>query len=358
MKKLLILMSILLTAGYCYAGQLSIPNVFAPGEVISSSDMNENFSYVEQSVNNIEAEQIVDGAITDDKLSISAITADKIAADAVQRKHLYSDVVYSAGGINQRTDAQTESGSLEINVDDLTIEIDNNNLRIDATVADGGLTTGTGNVLKVAPDGSTLELSSTASDAKVRVKGSGIKSAQIAADAVGASELADNSVASANIINGTIVSADLSATANITPSQMNFASNSIFSYRTAAPVGIAWIHAGGISPWTPLDIDPYVPGTEPLGQNVLAFVRIGIVATGAQNGSLNMRPWGTTWTGTRFIPRLTVYSVAGVRDYGDDVIAIQATAHLGRHYIEYQCEGSAGLNCYIAPLGWVAREPQ
>lgn len=74
-------------------------------------------------------EQIEDGAITTIKIEDGAVTTPKIADDAVDKDKIFSDV--AGNGLGQNVD-----GSLEVNVDDSTIEINLDTVRVKA----GGIT--------------------------------------------------------------------------------------------------------------------------------------------------------------------------------------------------------------------------
>lgn len=123
----------------------------------------------------IKTKFIADLAITTAKINTSAVTTAKIANDAVDKDKIAADV--AGAGLGQNVD-----GSLEINVDNSTVEINTDTLRVkdagvteaklSASVAGAGLTGGAGSALAV---GAGSAVTVNANDVAVRVDSSTIK---------------------------------------------------------------------------------------------------------------------------------------------------------------------------------------
>ena len=153
----------------------------ADGSVLTATLADLAVTDAKLAANAVVTTKINDGAVTTAKIASDAIDASKIADAAVQREHLNSNVVNAAG----------------------------------AVVLDG-----TNNDLKVAVDGSSIEINSNA----LRVKAGGIATAMVADDAitqakiadaaVGGSQLEDGSVSGQKVLDSTLASAKLNFVAS------------------------------------------------------------------------------------------------------------------------------------------------
>jgi len=153
----------------------------ADGSVLTATLADLAVTDAKLAANAVVTTKINDGAVTTAKIAADAIDASKIADAAVQREHLNSNVVNAAG----------------------------------AVVLDG-----TNNDLKVAVDGSSIEINSNA----LRVKAGGIATAMVADDAitqakiadaaVGGSQLEDGSVSGQKVLDSTLASAKLNFVAS------------------------------------------------------------------------------------------------------------------------------------------------
>ncbi len=153
----------------------------ADGSVLTATLADLAVTDAKLAANAVVTTKINDGAVTAAKIAADAIDASKIADAAVQREHLNSNVVNAAG----------------------------------AVVLDG-----TNNDLKVAVDGSSIEINSNA----LRVKAGGIATAMVADDAitqakiadaaVGGSQLEDGSVSGQKVLDSTLASAKLNFVAS------------------------------------------------------------------------------------------------------------------------------------------------
>ena len=153
----------------------------ADGSVLTATLADLAVTDAKLAANAVVTTKINDGAVTTAKIAADAIDASKIADAAVQREHLNSNVVNAAG----------------------------------AVVLDG-----TNNDLKVAVDGSSIEINSNA----LRVKSGGIATAMVADDAitqakiadaaVGGSQLEDGSVSGQKVLDSTLASAKLNFVAS------------------------------------------------------------------------------------------------------------------------------------------------
>lgn len=153
----------------------------ADGSVLTATLPDLAVTDAKLAANAVVTTKINDGAVTTAKIAADAIDASKIADAAVQREHLNSNVVNAAG----------------------------------AVVLDG-----TNNDLKVAVDGSSIEINSNA----LRVKSGGIATAMVADDAitqakiadaaVGGSQLEDGSVSGQKVLDSTLASAKLNFVAS------------------------------------------------------------------------------------------------------------------------------------------------
>ena len=153
----------------------------ADGSVLTATLADLAVTDAKLAANAVVTSKINDGAVTTAKIAADAIDASKIADAAVQREHLNANVVNAAG----------------------------------AVVLDG-----TNNDLKVAVDGSSIEINSNA----LRVKALGIATAMVADDAitqakiadaaVGGSQLEDGSVSGQKVLDSTLASAKLNFVAS------------------------------------------------------------------------------------------------------------------------------------------------
>jgi len=161
----------------------------------------------------IETIDIADDAITNSKIATDAVTSDSIQAGAVGTDEIADDAV-TAAKINADLAGegltQAAGGELDVNVDDSTIEInadvvrvkasgiDTNELadgsvtgaKLDPAVAGLGIVQGVSDQLDVNVDDSTIEIDTDV----VRVKDLGITTAKLENDAVDSSKLADDAV--------------------------------------------------------------------------------------------------------------------------------------------------------------------
>lgn len=166
--------------------------------------------------NSIVAGDLTSGSVTNAKIADDAVSKEKIAADV------------AGNGLGQNVD-----GSLEVNVGDgLEIVSDtvrvkvsdfagagleddgSNNLRLAASVAGDGLAHSAG-VLSVNVDNATIELNADA----LRVKDLGITSGKLADDSVTNAKIADNAVESLQIASNAVTTAKI-ADANVTAAKL------------------------------------------------------------------------------------------------------------------------------------------
>ena len=127
---------------------------------------------------NIDSDNIKDGGVATDDIADDAITNDKIATDAVTSDSILAGAV----------------GTDEIADDAVTAA------KINADLAGNGLTQAVGGELDVNVDDSTIEIDTDT----VRVKADGITSNEIAADAITATELADDAVDTDAIVDNAV----------------------------------------------------------------------------------------------------------------------------------------------------------
>lgn len=141
---------------------------------------------------------VIDGSITEVKLADDAVTSAKIADNAVTSAHIAPGTVIAADiSDNTITEAKLTTSvagsglsggngtALAVNVDDSTIEINSDALRLKdsgitsaklaTSVAGSGLSGGNGTALAVNVDDSTIEINSDT----LRLKDSGITSAKL-----------------------------------------------------------------------------------------------------------------------------------------------------------------------------------
>lgn len=289
--------------GIVRAAQLFVPNAFSPGEVISSSEMNENFAAVEASVNRIEGENIVDGSITTDKLATLSINAGQIANDAIFASKLADDVDGAGLGQHGFGEVGYSEGALKVNVDGTTVEINADNLR----VKDGGIT---------------------------------------------AAKIADGAITATSIADGTITNTSISATAAIAASKINFDTDitgtglcSLWAYRITAPT-INTITVP--TTWTDYDCDTDFASI-PTGP-CLAIVWCQVYSVSG-TCTLHFRPNGyTTWTTTA--PYLSISSIQGQN-------AMFLVATDSGHIFEYWYETTSPTNNgKFSVIGYIPVQPQ
>jgi hypothetical protein len=168
---------------------LSVTRSYADGEILLENDLDAFLDDIETFLNstrinddNIQdsgitgSSKIVNASITGAKLANGAISTIKIADDSVTKDKIAADVA----GLGL---AQNADGSLEVDVDDSTIEISSDNIR----VKDLGITTAKINDLAVT-------------------------SAKIAAGAVGTTQLLDSNVTTAKLANDAVTNAKTALT--------------------------------------------------------------------------------------------------------------------------------------------------
>ena len=157
----------------------------------------------------VEEAKIDTGAVTAAKLGASAVETAKINNDAVDKDKINADV--AGDGLGQNID-----GSLEVNVDDSTVETNADTLRvkdsgittakinndavdkdkINADVAGSGLDQNEDGSLELDVDDSTVEVDETNG---LQIMDLGVDTAQLAADAVEEAKIADSAVTTTKI---------------------------------------------------------------------------------------------------------------------------------------------------------------
>lgn len=142
---------------------LAVSHNFKPKQVIRSSEVNTDINEIVSYINNLEAAvsggtAIADGAITTAKLAGSAVTNDKMADNSVDTLEIVDAAVTTA-----KLDAESVTSA-----------------KIAAAVAGNGLAGGAGSALSVNVDDSTIEIDSDS----LRVKDSGITEAKLASGVV------------------------------------------------------------------------------------------------------------------------------------------------------------------------------
>jgi len=208
----------LLLTGAVHAADFAVTYDFVPGTDILAPEVNTNFGDVEYEINHLTGERLVDGTVTAADLAANSVTSAKISDDAVTKDKLNSDVAGS--GIGQAGD-----GALTVNVDNSTVEVSSDTLRVkdsgitSAKIADGTIVNA--DISNSAAIGySKLNLAGgiTSSD----IKNGEIVNEDISASAgIGYSKLnLTNSIVSGDIADGTITSSDLGPS-SVTAAKIN-----------------------------------------------------------------------------------------------------------------------------------------
>jgi len=112
--------------------------------------------------------------------------------------------------------------------------------KIASSVAGSGLAGGAGTALSVNVDDSTIEINSDT----LRVKDGGVTSAKIADLTIVAGDIADGAITSAKILDGTIANADINASAAIAYSKLALSNSIVAGDITSAAVTNAKINNG------------------------------------------------------------------------------------------------------------------
>jgi hypothetical protein len=112
--------------------------------------------------------------------------------------------------------------------------------KIASSVAGSGLAGGAGTALSVSVDDSTIEINSDT----LRVKDGGVTSAKIADLTIVAGDIADGAITSAKILDGTIANADINASAAIAYSKLALSNSIVAGDITSAAVTNAKINNG------------------------------------------------------------------------------------------------------------------
>jgi hypothetical protein len=112
--------------------------------------------------------------------------------------------------------------------------------KIASSVAGSGLAGGAGTALSVSVDDSTIEINSDT----LRVKDGGVTSAKIADLTIVAGDIADGAITSAKILDGTIANADINASAAIAYSKLALSNSIVAGDITSAAITNAKINNG------------------------------------------------------------------------------------------------------------------
>ncbi|MBI3311899.1 MAG: hypothetical protein HYZ88_00005, partial [Candidatus Omnitrophica bacterium] len=154
----------------------------------------------------IDTAEVADGAITVDKLAADAVTSAKILDGAITNDDIAATAAIADTKLATLTTAGKVAGSAVQLAAGSGLEYASG-LRLAASVAGNGLSGGAGSPLAVNVDNATVELDADS----LRIKAGGINTNELAADAV----------TSAKILDGAITNADLSDTAAIVGTKVN-----------------------------------------------------------------------------------------------------------------------------------------
>lgn len=194
---------------------------------------------------------IANDAITNDKLADNAVRTENIENGAV------GNVDLAAGSVSadKMTSFTGANGTTTPAADGMVPVADGAGGVTYETVASAvGKELSTDGVIVIGANASATATSAPASilaDVKLNIGTDKITATHIAPDAVGASELADNSVASANIINGTIKAEDMLAPGSTTDNNLNGTVNQVMV--TNASGAVTWVNQTDLPSNTKID---------------------------------------------------------------------------------------------------------
>lgn len=202
----------------------------ASNSVTTAKIVDSNVTAGKLASDSVTTAKILDANVTADKLASNSVTTAKILNANVTAVKLASDVAGSG--------LTSTSGVLSVTVDNSTIEINSNTLRLkdsgvvaaklNSDVAGNGLASTTG-VLSVNVDDSTIEINSDS----LRLKDDGITAAKIQSNAVTTAKILNANVTADKLASDSVTTAKI-LDANVTLAKL--ASGSVNSSKLAAGV--------------------------------------------------------------------------------------------------------------------------
>lgn len=212
----------LVAAAVLMAPQTSQVNTYVNGNVLTADQLNAEFGNLYSTINSLDEDNFLDTTSFSATFLNAAAAGDGIARD-------------------------TGTGVLEVNVDDSTLEVSSDVVRVkdsgitsakilNGTIATADIADSQVTSAKVAAD--TLTSDDIATDA--------IGAAEIVAGAVGTSEISDGTVSSTDIANGTITGDDVSTSATLSVTSVQTESGGALKWKIIT-VGTTSDTSGNVS---------------------------------------------------------------------------------------------------------------